>query len=111
LVLDNLNVRKGKKIQAWLLKHPRFIFHHPPVHCSWMNQVEHWFNILQCKRLRIADFADKKQLSDHLTAFIAEWNLNAHPFSQNTKSVVKVMAKCNVEQPNFFSQNNEPIAA
>lgn len=42
LVLDNLSVHKGKKVQAWLRLHPRFIFHHPPVHCSWMNQVEQW---------------------------------------------------------------------
>jgi len=42
LVLDNLSVHKGKKVKAWLLNHPRFVFHHPPVHCSWMNQVEQW---------------------------------------------------------------------
>jgi hypothetical protein len=42
LVLDNLRVHKGKKVKAWLLNHPRFVFHHPPVHCSWMNQVEQW---------------------------------------------------------------------
>jgi len=42
VVLDNLSVHKGKKVQAWLIKHPRFVFHHPPVHCSWMNQVEQW---------------------------------------------------------------------
>jgi transposase len=42
VVLDNLSVHKGKKVQAWLTKHQRFVFHHPPVHCSWMNQVEQW---------------------------------------------------------------------
>ena len=59
VVLDNLRMHKGKQVQAWLQQHPRFVFHHPPVHCSWMNQVEQWFSILQRKRLRIADFADK----------------------------------------------------
>jgi transposase len=44
LVLDNLSVHKGKKVQAWVAKHPRFLFHYPPVHCSWMNQVEQWFS-------------------------------------------------------------------
>ncbi len=52
LVLDNLSVHKGKKVQAWLSQHPRFVFHYPPVHCSWMNQVEQWFSILQRKRQR-----------------------------------------------------------
>lgn len=99
LVLDNLSVHKGKKVQAWLVKHPRFVFHHPPVHCSWMNQVEQWFSILQRKRLRIVDFADKKALAERLSAFIAEWNAQAHPFNWSTQSVAKVMAKCEVRQP------------
>ena len=40
VVLDNVQMHKGKQVQAWLSKHPRFVFPHPPVHCSWMNQVE-----------------------------------------------------------------------
>ncbi len=99
VVLDNLRMHKGKQVQAWLAKHPRFVFHHPPVHCSWMNQVEQWFGILKRKRLRIADFADKGQLAERLMAFIGEWNENAHPFNWTSKSVAKVMAKCQTEDP------------
>jgi transposase len=80
LVLDNLVMHKGKQVRAWLAKHPRFVFHHPPVHCSWMNQVEQWFSILQRKRLRIADFADKAALAERLAAFIDEWNRVCSPF-------------------------------
>jgi transposase len=103
LVLDNLIMHKGRKVRAWLAGHPRFVFHHPPVHCSWMNQVEQWFNILARKRLRIADFADpygsglnkdKAALAERLMAFVAYWNQHAHPFNWSTKSVAKVMAKC-----------------
>jgi hypothetical protein len=94
VVLDNLRMHKGKQVQAWLVKHPRFVFHHPPVHCSWMNQVEQWFSILQRKRLRIADFADKVELAAKLHQFIAQWNDKAHPFNWTTKSVAKVMAQC-----------------
>jgi transposase len=94
IVLDNLRMHKGKQVQAWLAKHPRFVFHHPPVHCSWMNQVEQWFSILQRKRLAIADFADKAALAERLQAYIAQWNEVAHPFNWSTKSVAKVMAKC-----------------
>src|SRR5215470_12307977 len=94
VVLDNLRMHKGKQVQAWLTKHPRFVFVFPPVHCSWMNQVEQWFSILQRKRLRIADFADKQHLAERLMAFVAEWNEHAHPFQWSTKSVAKVMAKC-----------------
>jgi transposase len=97
IVLDNLRMHKGKQVQAWLLKHPRFEFHHPPVHCSWMNQVEQWFGILKRKRLRIVDFPDKEKLSERLMAFIRDWNEMAHPFNWTSKSVAKVMAKCQIE--------------
>ena len=40
------------------------------------------------------DFTDKKHLSQRLMAFVAEWNEHAHPFQWSTKSVAKVMAKC-----------------
>ena len=98
VVLDNLRMHKGKQVQAWLAKHPRFVFHHPPVHCSWMNQVEQWFSILQRKRLRIADFADKAALAERLRAYIREWDQVAHPFNWSSKSVAKVMAKCEMSE-------------
>jgi transposase len=97
IVRDNLRMHKGKQVQAWLAKHPRFVFHHPPVHCSWMNQVEQWFSILKRKRLRIADFPDKEKLAERLMAYISEWNQVAHPFNWTSKSVAKVMARCQVE--------------
>ena len=92
VVLDNVRVHKGKQVQAWLAVHPRFVFHFTPVHCSWMNQVEQWFSLLQRKRLRLADFADKADLTAKILAFIAQHNEHAHPFNWNTKSVAKVMA-------------------
>jgi transposase len=101
LVLDNLSVHKGKKVQAGLAQHPRFVFHYPPVHCSWMNQVEQWFSILQRKRLRIANFTDKQVLAERLQAFIAQWNAIAHPFNWTSKSVAKVMAKCELHPGNL----------
>lgn len=94
LVLDNLRVHTGKQVQAWLAKHPRFAFHFTPVHCSWMNQVEQWFSIVKRKRLRVVHFADKAHLAQRLLDFVAEWNQRAHPFNWSTKSVAKVMAKC-----------------
>jgi transposase len=94
VVLDNLRMHKGKQVQAWLARHPRFVFHHPPVHCSWMNQVEQWFGILQRKRLRIADFASKEHLAERLMAFVREWNERAHRFNWTAKSFEKVLAQC-----------------
>src|SRR3712207_780667 len=94
VVLDNVRMHKGKQVQAWLAKHPRFVFHHPPVHCSWMNQVEQWFGILKRKRLRIADFADKDHLAERLMGFVREWNERAHRFNWTAKSFEKVLAQC-----------------
>jgi hypothetical protein len=92
LVCDNVSTHHGKEVRNWVAHHPRFILHFTPVHCSWMNQVEQWFSILQRKRLRIVDFESKDQLRTKLDQFIKEWNQQAHPFNWSTKSVAKVMA-------------------
>jgi transposase len=92
LVLDNLRAHKTKAVQAWLAAHPRFLLHFTPVHCSWLNQVEQWFGLLQRKRLRIADFASWADLDRKLRQFIAEWNAHAHPFRWTTASFAKVLA-------------------
>lgn len=109
LVLDNLVMHKGQQVRAWLAKHPRFVFHHPPVHRSWMNQAEQWLSILQRKRLRIADFADKAALAERIAAFIDEWNQVAHPFNWSTKSVAKIMAKC--QRVEVSPDQRQPAAA
>jgi transposase len=93
LVCDNVSTHHGKEVTRWFAKHPRFVVHFTPVHCSWMNQVEQWFSILQRKRLRIVDFISKDHLRAKLEQFIREWNQQAHPFNWSTKSVTKVMAQ------------------
>jgi len=94
LVLDNVPMHTGKKVREWLASHPRFVLVHPPVHCSWMNQVEQWFSILRRKRLKVVDFADKTDLAGKLLAFIGEWNERAHAFNWTAKSFEKILAKC-----------------
>lgn len=92
LICDNLRVHYGKQVRLWLKRHSRFVMHFTPVHCSWLNQIEQWFSILQRKRLRIVDFASIADLTDKIEQFIAQWNEVAHPFNWTTKSVAKVMA-------------------
>jgi transposase len=96
LVCDNLSVHKGKLVQAWLAKHPRFQMHFTPVHCSWMNQVEQWFSILQRKRLTAPNFDNLDVLEERVLAFIAEWNEIAHPFAWTAESFDKILAKTDV---------------
>jgi hypothetical protein len=93
LVCDNISIHKGKLVRAWLAHHPRFHVHFTPVHCSWMNQVEQWFSILQRKRLTAPNFADLRELQVRVLAFIDEWNRQAHPFAWTAHSFDKVLAK------------------
>lgn len=93
VVCDNLSTHQGKKVRKWSAKHPRFKFHFTPKHCSWMNQVEQWFSILQRKRFRIADFESKDHMREKIYQFISEWNEQAHPFNWSKKSVAKIMAQ------------------
>jgi len=99
LVLDTSSLHHGKQAQHWLALHPRFVCHFLPVHCSWMNQIEQWFSIVQRKRLRISDFPNLDHLAERLMAFVNEWNARAHPFNWSTKSAARVMAKCEVPPP------------
>lgn len=94
LVCDNVRMHRGKLVREWLAKHPRFAMHFTPVHCSWMNQVEQWFGILQRKRLAAPNFADLAELEERIDAFIREWNVTAHPFRWTAASFEKVLAKC-----------------
>ena len=93
VVCDNVRTHKGKVVRAWLAAHPRFHFHFTPVHCSWMNQVEQWFSILQRKRFRVMNFDDLPDLERKILAFIDEWNDEATPFNWTKKSFDKTLAK------------------
>ena len=93
IVCDNVRTHHGKLVQAWLAKHPRFHMHFPPVHCSWMNQIEQWFSILQRKRLKLSNFTNLTVLHDKILAFVDEWNEVAAPFEWTAKSFQKVLAK------------------
>jgi transposase len=96
IVCDNASIHKGKLVRAWLASHPWFHMHYTPVHCSWMNQVEQWFSILQRKRLTAPNFPDLDALEERLLAFIDEWNACAHPFNWTVDSFDKVLAKIDV---------------
>ena len=93
LICDNVSIHRGKIARAWLAAHPRFSMHFTPVHCSWMNQVEQWFSILQRKRLAAPNFDDLSDLERKILQFIEDWNVGAHPFKWTPASFDKVLAK------------------
>lgn len=99
VVLDNVPMHKGKKVRAWLEKHPEFQFHFLPVHCSWLNQIEQWFSNLQFKRLRVPDFSSLRNLEIKVLEYIRQYNQFAHPYKWTKKSSKKIMAKNKFELP------------
>lgn len=100
LVCDNIITHRGKLVVKWLAEHPRFRMHHTPVHCSWMNQIEQWFSILQRKRLSVVAFESLKDLQSKITSFIDEWNEIAHPFKWTSQSFDKILAARHDEMAN-----------
>ncbi len=65
----------------------RFVF--TPKHCSWLNQIERWFSILQRKLLKRASFSSLEQLQEKLLAFIDFFNEHlAKPFQWHYKGKV-----------------------
>ncbi len=99
LVCDNISIHRGKRTRAWLDAHPRFRMHFTPVHCSWMNQIEQWFSILQRKRFRAPNFADRADLEAKVLAFIEEWNEIAHPFKWTATSFDKILRRADGLRP------------
>jgi transposase len=93
VVLDNVSYHKAKAVKAWLSAHPRFHLVFLPVHCSWMNQVEQWFSVLQRKRFKFSDFSSLDVVEARIHPFINEHNKHAHPYAWSTKSIARVMAK------------------
>jgi hypothetical protein len=99
VIADNVSIHHGKRVQAWLAAHPRFRMHFTPVHCSWMNQVEQWFSILQRKRFGAPNFTDLADLEAKVLAFIEQWNEMAHPFKWTKASFDKVLDRANGWRP------------
>src|SRR6202140_5356027 len=51
-IVDNYATHKHPKVQAWLIRHPRWTFHFTPTSSCWLNAVENFFSALTRKRLR-----------------------------------------------------------
>jgi transposase len=80
VVLDNSSTHSTPEVMAWLRKNPRIRFHYTPTSASWLNQVEGFFGILAKQSLRATEFLSKKQLREHIAAYIAHWNRDPTPF-------------------------------
>jgi transposase len=74
VVLDNSSTHRTPDVKAWLDQHPRVHFHYTPTSASWLNQVEGFFGILGKQSLSSTDFFSKRDLREHLHAYMRAWN-------------------------------------
>ena len=58
-----------------------------PKHCSWMNQIEIWFGILNRRLLKRKSYRSVEELETSILRFIEQYNLMAKPFKWTYKGV------------------------
>ena len=78
--MDNYSTHKHAKVKAWLERHRRFHMHFTPTSSSWLNLVERFFADLTEDCVRAGSFASVKELTDAITAYLAERNENPRPY-------------------------------
>ena len=61
-------------------KNHKIRFVYTPKHCSWMNQIEIWFGIINRRLLKRKSYVSISELEDSIRRFIKQYNLLAHPF-------------------------------
>lgn len=80
VILDNSSSHGTPEVRAWLEANPQVHFHYTPTSASWLNQVEGFFGILGKQSLSHTDFHSKKDLREHLKAYMQAWNKAPTPF-------------------------------
>lgn len=68
-------------------KSHRIRFVYTPKHCSWMNQIEIWFGIINRRLLKRKSYQSVQQLEESILHFIKQYNVTANPFKWIYKGV------------------------
>jgi len=94
--MDNYGTHGHADVKAWISKHPRYVIHHVPTSCSWLNLIERWFAELTNKRIRRGSFLGVDDLVAAIEEFLAAWNQDPKPFvwTATVASIVAKLARC-----------------
>ena len=65
----------------------RIRFVYTPRHCSWLNQIEIWFSIINRRLLRRKSYISIQELKESILRFIEQYNLTAKPFKWTYQGV------------------------
>lgn len=69
----------------------RIRFYYVPIHCSWMNQIEIWFGIINRRLLKRKSYTSVEELKNSIRNYIHQYNeLFAHPYKWTYKDVPTV---------------------
>ena len=79
-ILDNYGTHKHPKVRAWLVRHPRWVFHFTPTSASWLNAVEGFFSVITRRRIRRGVFHSIVDLQAAINRYIREHNQDPKPF-------------------------------
>ena len=80
-IMDNCSAHRGQKaVERIRSRWPNALLVHPPVHASWINQIEIYFSIVQRKELTPNDFPSLSQLEQCLMDFQKRYEQTASPF-------------------------------
>jgi hypothetical protein len=80
VILDNYGAHKQAKVQQWIARHPRWVFHFTPTSCSWLNAVETFFAKLTKRRLKRGVFHSLVALQTAINRFVETHNRDPKPF-------------------------------
>src|ERR1700688_1874661 len=79
LIVDNLSAHKTKRVEQFLVAHPRVHLHFTPTYSSWLNQVENWFARIERDVIARGIFTSVKDLARKLMRYIRHYNRAPKP--------------------------------